>query len=223
MNIEYSNVFFRLMSRLGVETDAQMAHELGVSPQTLSTWKRRGTIPYEKIIGLCIRNGYSLDEVLSGQRTSGAINQVLVHKVIKILRSEKSELRDVKLDSLLDTVIMMYNSTYKLEDEEADLVLEAQLKALNLSAVSNLAQEWAKHAITHRQDFIDNPQLAEAIPTPFKTVVKAILKDEKYELPSEPLDCESQKLKKENLVNQNIKGTNHTIAGGDISINKQDK
>ena len=224
MNIVYSDVFLRLMSRLGVDTDAQMASELGVSPQTLSTWKRRGTIPYEKIVGLCIQNGYSLDEVLSGKSNSGSIDSNLIQKIIGILRSDASQLKGVKLELLLDTVIMMYNSTHKLGDNEADLVLQAQLEALNLSALTNISQGWAKYAVANRQAFMDNPQLVEDIPSPFKTLVKAILKDEGYELPSDIVESkgpDSTKANKDNTqINQAITGENHTIAGRDISITK---
>ena len=210
------------MSRLGIGTDAQMAQELGVSPQTLSTWKRRGTIPYERIINLCIQNEYSLDEILSGRTSCGAIDQTLIKKVIDVLRSEDSELRGADLEVLLDTVIMMYNSVYKLEPNEAKLVMDAQLKALNLSAVSHVAQEWAKHAVSHRQELLDNPALVEKIPNPFKSAVKAILKDENYEVPNEGLGVTpSNKDVGSQQVKQHIEGENHTIAGRDISIKNE--
>jgi len=224
MNIEYSEVFSRLMKRLGVETDAQLASRLGVSPQTLSTWKRRGTIPYEKVIDVCIQNEYSLDEILLGNRVSGSINQSLLKQVLDSLHSPESEFRHMGLEHLLDTVVMMYNSVYNLESSEAKLVLNAQLKALNLHASTSLARTYAVEASKNRKLLENAPDLIDQIPEPYKYVVKAILNDTSYQLPKDLQEYLDNTTKDSNVgtakIEQNIDGTNHTIAGRDISITK---
>nr|WP_275659337.1 helix-turn-helix domain-containing protein [Shewanella insulae] len=61
-----SDVLSRVGKLSNVSTDAEIANVLGVSPQTLSTWKRRGTIPYERICNFAASKDVSLDYLLLG-------------------------------------------------------------------------------------------------------------------------------------------------------------
>ncbi|MBM3105998.1 helix-turn-helix domain-containing protein [Pseudomonas sp. V1] len=48
-------------------TDAELSAALNVSPQTLSSWKGRNSIPYSLCIGLATCHGISLDWLLLGE------------------------------------------------------------------------------------------------------------------------------------------------------------
>lgn len=47
--------------------DVDLCKFLRISASTLSTWKARGTIPYEVCVEVARRNGVSLDWLLMGQ------------------------------------------------------------------------------------------------------------------------------------------------------------
>ena len=57
----------RLKKVTQVKTDAGLSEALGVSPQTLSSWKGRDSIPYSICIELARERGVSLDWLLAGR------------------------------------------------------------------------------------------------------------------------------------------------------------
>lgn len=59
-------VVARLAEALGAESDSHLAKLLGTSPQTLSSWKSRDSVPYAKCVSLATENGWSLDWLLAG-------------------------------------------------------------------------------------------------------------------------------------------------------------
>lgn len=50
----------------GVSSDSDLARSLGVTPQTLSNWRARGTVPFERLCEFAARNDASLDFVVLG-------------------------------------------------------------------------------------------------------------------------------------------------------------
>ena len=60
-------VLRRLKKIIQVKTDAGLSEALGVSPQTLSSWKGRDSIPYSICIELARERGVSLDWLLAGR------------------------------------------------------------------------------------------------------------------------------------------------------------
>ncbi|MBA1205223.1 bacteriophage CI repressor [Pseudomonas capeferrum] len=60
-------VLSRLKLVTASDTDAALSKALGVSPQTLSSWKVRNSIPYSLCVDLAARQGISLDWLLMGE------------------------------------------------------------------------------------------------------------------------------------------------------------
>lgn len=56
----------RLKLIAGCTTDIELARTLGISPQTLSSWKVRGSIPYSLCVALAEQHDLSLDWLLLG-------------------------------------------------------------------------------------------------------------------------------------------------------------
>lgn len=84
MELNLSDVLSRVGKLSGVSTDAEIARVLGVSPQTLSTWKRRGTIPYERVCDYAVNNDVSLDYLLLGLGGSsyvGGVDPILLEGI----------------------------------------------------------------------------------------------------------------------------------------------
>lgn len=63
----FASVLARLKLLTGSDTDVQLARALAVSPQTLSSWKVRDSIPYSLCIDLARQHGCSLDWLLLGE------------------------------------------------------------------------------------------------------------------------------------------------------------
>lgn len=66
-----SEIFVSVLQRMkqltGTHTDVQLARALGVSPQTLSSWKGRASVPYSLCVDLARQNACSLDWLLLGK------------------------------------------------------------------------------------------------------------------------------------------------------------
>ncbi|MES9904197.1 MAG: helix-turn-helix domain-containing protein [Sedimenticola sp.] len=62
--IKITDVLTRLGLAIKATKDSEIAQALGVSRQVFSTWKARGTIPYDKIANYACQNGLSLDYLL---------------------------------------------------------------------------------------------------------------------------------------------------------------
>ncbi|ATP45926.1 transcriptional regulator [Pseudomonas putida] len=59
-------VLARLKLLMGCETDAELSRALAISPQTLSSWKVRDSIPYSICIEVARQHACSLDWLLLG-------------------------------------------------------------------------------------------------------------------------------------------------------------
>ena len=207
MEIILSEVLSRIGKLSNVSTDAEIAHVLGVSPQTLSTWKRRETIPYEKVCDFAVLNDVSLDHLLLGSSSAksmsknGFIELELLNKIIDMIRSEESEWRGFKLDSILDYVVSIYNDLIQCESEsEQNRMLNAQLKWLNKLAYS--------HTLQNIQD-TKNLGLGDSGLEKLEQEIKR------------KLDTLNDKQKSsETSVTQSITGSGHEIAGRDINKGK---
>ncbi|WP_200627683.1 helix-turn-helix domain-containing protein [Pseudomonas sp. LAM2023] len=60
-------VLTRLKLLTGAKTDAELSRKLSISPQTLSSWKVRDSIPYSLCVDLARQHGCSLDWLLLGE------------------------------------------------------------------------------------------------------------------------------------------------------------
>ncbi|QBF26183.1 transcriptional regulator [Pseudomonas tructae] len=75
-NRDFAAVLSRLKLITASSTDSGLSQALGVSPQTLSSWKGRNSIPYAICVDIAARSGICLDWLLLGegpqQRTPAA-------------------------------------------------------------------------------------------------------------------------------------------------------
>ncbi|MFP9470304.1 helix-turn-helix domain-containing protein [Pectobacterium brasiliense] len=59
-------VISRLKEIYGAPSDNALCIQIGVSPQTLSSWKSRNKVPYAKCVDISKEKGISLDWLLTG-------------------------------------------------------------------------------------------------------------------------------------------------------------
>lgn len=60
-------VLARLKAITNSRSDSELAKTLGISAQTLSSWKVRDSIPYPMLLELAVHQGFSLDWLILGE------------------------------------------------------------------------------------------------------------------------------------------------------------
>ncbi|MBA1191484.1 bacteriophage CI repressor [Pseudomonas entomophila] len=68
-NHTLSLILERLKQITACQTDSALSRALGISPQTLSSWKVRESVPYALCVDLATRHDISLDWLLLGKQT----------------------------------------------------------------------------------------------------------------------------------------------------------
>ncbi|MGF6395846.1 helix-turn-helix domain-containing protein [Pseudomonas plecoglossicida] len=90
-------VLARLKQLTGANSDVQLARSLNISPQTLSSWKIRQSIPYSLCIDLADIHGCSLDWLLLGNQSPDKSDDGWENDMIERLRSLSSADRHATL------------------------------------------------------------------------------------------------------------------------------
>src|SRR5258708_6832545 len=79
------DVLARVAGIAGAKNDAALARALKVSPQTLSSWRKRSTVPYEAITGFAADRDIALDHLIlgrgDGRVSSGAVDAALFQEI----------------------------------------------------------------------------------------------------------------------------------------------
>lgn len=74
-NYALSAVLERLKQLTDCQTDSALSRALGISPQTLSSWKVRESVPYALCVKLAARTGVSLDWLLLGKGNAPQVDE----------------------------------------------------------------------------------------------------------------------------------------------------
>lgn len=115
-----ASVLARLKQLTGSATDVQLARVLDVSPQTLSSWKVRDSIPYSLCVSIAKKHSCTLDWLLLGELHNRSPAQAIdawEHDVLERLRGLSSADRQA---------ILLH-----IEDKQRIQQLEQQLQALH--------------------------------------------------------------------------------------------
>lgn len=93
------DIINRLKEKFSLKNETQVAKLLNVEQNTLSSWKKRNKIPYEKLDELAVENKLSLDWVLSGKESTENLELL---QSFNQLTKEKQEiyLLRIKADAL---------------------------------------------------------------------------------------------------------------------------
>lgn len=68
-------VLTRLKLLTGAQSDAELSRKLSISPQTLSSWKVRDSIPYSLCVDIARQHACSLDWLLLGEAEQSPADQ----------------------------------------------------------------------------------------------------------------------------------------------------
>lgn len=91
IDIECDDVLKRLADLYGVSTDVELAEKLEVAPQTISTWRSRNKVPFEKVVEASARSSVSLNLLIFGEPSKeecGYVNPELLGYLFKGLDAE---------------------------------------------------------------------------------------------------------------------------------------
>lgn len=88
-------VLERVSAVTGARYDSAIARELGVTPQTVSSWRKRGTVPYEVVTAFAAKKGLSLNYMLLGKDspiwTAGEIDPTVAEAIAGALGAAMGE------------------------------------------------------------------------------------------------------------------------------------
>lgn len=68
------DILSRIFDKLGITKDIDFCNKYNIKTNTLSTWKKRGSIPYDTIIDISQSANLSLDYILTGKENSNTTN-----------------------------------------------------------------------------------------------------------------------------------------------------
>jgi transcriptional regulator with XRE-family HTH domain len=95
------DIIERIKEKFSLKNETQVAKLLNVEQNTLSSWKKRNKIPYDKLDELALQNQISLDWILSGNDSKLAKHKELLES-FESLSKEKQEIYmlRIKADAL---------------------------------------------------------------------------------------------------------------------------
>src|SRR5258706_10471507 len=87
--LHLDDILSRVAALTGAKTDAALAAEVGVSPQTLANWRRRKSIPIEELYVLAEHRSVSLDYLLLGKSPNDIpVNMPVCQEIRKALTTK---------------------------------------------------------------------------------------------------------------------------------------
>lgn len=231
IEIDVRDVLNRVAQEIGASADAVLAREFGVTPQTFSTWKTRGKIPFEHICAVAEERGISLDYLLLGRGGPHKIGQDLdVHLMQQIASTLVEAQKDLPISFLGRPEDYVYYSALIYEKVQR-LAPEQRLSAVPQEA-AYLMRIFAKQMLLMNPDIRSSwadivPELEKLAGTTVPATNRTITQDERERL-MEGLSPEKDFLDGDAghearaatpAVHQEIRGRDHQIAGRDLVNN----
>lgn len=108
----------RLKSVLKISTDLQLAAYLGINQSTLSSWKSRNSIDYDKIIEKC--NNISLDYLVYGTQTidNNSQNAIINTSITESDQCENCKTRQQRIKDLEQIISLQSDLIQELKEKK---------------------------------------------------------------------------------------------------------
>ena len=75
--MDCGEILDRFQRSIGVKRDDLIAKELGITKQSLSGFKQRGSLPFEALLDYCEKHDIDLNHIIYGQDPGDKINEQL--------------------------------------------------------------------------------------------------------------------------------------------------
>ncbi|MFK5892862.1 MAG: helix-turn-helix domain-containing protein [Pseudomonadota bacterium] len=121
-NFDIESILDRIKKTSSSKSHTELAATLKSSPQVVSTWKKRGTIPYEKIIEFAEAKDLSLDYLFYGNDISvntdkvGMIDLDLLELIQKHLESDINDYKKINRTLYIQSLSLIYNQVVSITD-----------------------------------------------------------------------------------------------------------
>ncbi len=115
--LDLTKIVEKIRHKEGFKNDAQVAALLNISKQNLSSYKTRGTLPYEELIKYCDDRKLSLDWIRT-DNTAEHCNESL------------SSFGDPRLLALIDKISKIYNTGTQSERADVYGIIEAVMQQI---------------------------------------------------------------------------------------------
>lgn len=208
-------VLERLAHLTGAGSDAELARTLDVSRQSLSKWRSRGSVPYEKLQDFAEKHGHSLDYLLMGKEPESGeleIDDAKFREVWAILRSEDCTLRHLDGDLLLGQAIYIYNQFAHIADQKSRAkAMRGVVRLLNSLTLRTEAQNLRHYVSTH-------PEMPKEVIEEYE-VRAQMLESQAIGEEREMQKAEDEGQQPQGLghsVHQSITGSGNQVAGHDF-------
>jgi transcriptional regulator with XRE-family HTH domain len=214
MNISLSVVLERIAKLLGVTTDTAIAKALGVAPQTLSTWKRRGTIPYERVCDFAENKDVSLDYLLLGKGKGdfggGDIDPTLIEAIEHELKGYGQKTVNTLLRNYAYDLSLIYNRINRqiVPGKNYEALISEEVKYF--IEIARRSEDYFNKESKDRE----KPYVHEEEQRMFKKITGADISESYGTTIANPIDDDHSK-----VVNQDVSGSNNQVAGRDV-VNK---
>jgi len=70
LNLKFDEVVPRMMTAMGAKTQTELAEYLGVSPQSLSNFSKRGNIPVGLVVSFALKRGVPVEEFIKTRQAT---------------------------------------------------------------------------------------------------------------------------------------------------------
>jgi hypothetical protein len=122
-----SEILNRIIRLKDLPTDAKLAELWNIPAVTLSSWRTRNSIPYEKVITFCREEGLSLEFVFwgEGSKQSTTLNS-LEEKLIQALRAISAERREAIYHTVIGQLTLaLAEKKIKADQAKRKVLLDA--------------------------------------------------------------------------------------------------
>lgn len=232
--LRLEDILSRVASLANAKTDAAIAAEIGVSPQTLANWKRRKSIPIEELHELAERRDISLDYLLLGKLPGDTpISMSICKEIRKALESRYSPYSGRNIDMFALFLVRYYNQYahhHDPEERKRSLLLD-MLRSRQSGLRGEIAvlrgllrdREYTNSKKIRAMLDEDEPLLTEidqilSDEAKLKATIEAVWKQDDTDEPDSDNKAASPGTgtQAETIITQSIKGSDHEIAGRDI-------
>ncbi|WP_313806418.1 helix-turn-helix domain-containing protein [Flavobacterium sp.] len=133
------NTIKGLKKSLNVKTDLELAKILDVKPNTISTWKKRNTLDYQKIIQKCLEHSIDLHELfrkeneqITDEQEISIISKELIYQYTRGQLSSLSRLPSAKLPFNFDKDTLIFQIENQKKENQSPTSTFAICKKIEL-------------------------------------------------------------------------------------------
>ncbi len=131
-----NNIIDRLKSELDIKTDKELCSLLGIKSNTLSTWKKRDTMDFNKVLRVCDENNLDLNLIFFNEEKEAVLSEIDRDEVPLLTQDLSKKVSLVTETKILNKnrnlgVFKIYSENGTIEGEK--LVLTQKVIPIKLS------------------------------------------------------------------------------------------